>query len=104
MLISNIATSKRLFEAVCQSATFSSLLESRSCNAAFFLSVSLLESKGEDDLILAEGPPPYSGQTGTRVKRPKATRTSVQKIFAKITVGEKYCVVALFKYFPHKFQ
>ena len=21
-----------------------------------------------------------------------------------MTVGEKYCVVALFKYFPHKFQ
>ena len=26
------------------------------------------------------------------------------EIFAKITVGEKYCVVALFKYLPHKFQ
>lgn len=28
----------------------------------------------------------------------------IEKIFAKMTVGEKYCVVALFKYFPHKFQ
>ena len=45
-------------------ATFQSLLESRSCNTAYFLS--LLESKAEDDLILAEGPRPYSGPTCTK--------------------------------------
>ena len=51
----------------------------------------LLELKGEDDLILAEGSQPYSGPTFTRVQRQRPnfeyTGYSLPSIFSGGSIG-----------------